>query len=341
MGQQPLSEEAAKAAVDAFLKTGSILGAAKELGLSRQGVQNRLDAAARMGLCKPRGEPNPSRWRPFESVVQARKEEFRRVKDAGDGRTIHRVAMADNGPYCLIALGDPHLDSPGTDLGLWERWIEPLDAGKHIHGLALGDWLDNWVGKLQHIWGSSETPAPEGWVLFEGYLDQIADHLLASVSGNHDDWSGYTDLLGYMMRQRGVLHRANSIRVGLAGPNGRTITIGMRHRFAGNSQWNPAHAVMKAAQMGWRDTLLIGGDKHISGDGLVRCPDSGKLTWAYQVAAFKVMDDYGDQLGLMDKHVSPAVAFVVDPRRADNDPQLITAFHEPDAAVDYLGFLRR
>jgi len=93
-------------------------------------------------------------------------------------------------------------------------------------------------------------------------------------------------------------------------------------------------------RVGWRDTILVGGDKHISGDGLVRDPDSGKLTWAYQVAAFKTHDDYGDQLGLMDKHVSPAVAFVIDPARPDHDPQLVTAFHDPEAAVAYLSFLR-
>lgn len=43
----------------------------------------------------------------------------------------------------------------------------------------------------------------------------------------------------------------------------------------------------------------------------------------------------------MDKHVSPAVAFVIDPSRDDTDPGLVTAFHDPQMAVDYLTFLRR
>lgn len=335
-----LTRQEMREAVDAVLETGSISGAARKLGLSRAAVQNRVDQAADEKMTAPRTEANVSRWRPFEDIVAARKGEFSRVKAAGDGRTLHPIPLADDGPFCLVALGDPHLDSPGTDLSLWDRWTNILDASSHVHGFPLGDWTDNWPRFLSFLYGKSEIPVPEAWILLEGYLDKLAPHFIASVSGNHDDWSGFTDLLGHLMRTRGVLHRHTSLRVALTTPKGRAITIGARHRFSGNSQWNPAHAVMKAAQMGWRDTILIGGDKHISGDGLVRDPDTGRLTWCYQVAAFKVVDDYGDELGLPDKHVSPAVAFVVDPARADDDPQLVTAFHDPEAAVRYLKMLR-
>lgn len=335
-----LSPKEMKDTVDALLKGGSVSGAAKILGMTRQSVQNRLDAARDAGLAEPRAQSNVSRWRPFEEIVTARKGEFSRVKGAGDGRKVHPIPLADDGPFCVVALGDPHLDSPGTDLNLWERWTAILDADQHVHGFPLGDWLDNWPRFLAFLYGRAETPAPEAWILLEGYLDRHAKDFIASVSGNHDDWSGYTDLLGHMMRERGVLHRHVSLRVALTTPSGRKVTIGARHRFSGNSQWNPAHAVMKAAQMGWRDTILIGGDKHISGDGLVRCPDTGRLTWCYQVAAFKILDEYGDELGLPDKHVSPAVAFVIEPIREDSDPQLVTPFHDPGAAVEYLRFLR-
>lgn len=321
---------------------GNISAMAREMKLERSTIRRRIARCAEDGLIEaPEFKPNRTRWRPFEEVVKARKDEYRRFADAGDGRTIRWVRLDDDEPFIIMPLGDPHLDSPGTDLDLWEHWCSFLDSENGVYGLPLGDWLDNWPRFLGFLYGTAETPAPEAWILFEGYLERYGHHFIASVSGNHDDWSGYTDLLGHMMAQKGVLHRQNSLRVGLRTPSGREITIGLRHRFMGNSQWNPAHAVMKAAQMGWRDTILVGGDKHISGDGLVRCPDTGKLTWAYQVAAFKVRDDYGDQLGLMDKHVSPAVAFVIDPRRKDTDPQLVTPFHDPEAALAYLEAIRR
>ena len=344
-----LDDALIKETASVYLKHGSNISAAsRELGISRQALHNRLSAAEKAGLLEPRpAEANLSRWRPWDELVGARKKEFARVKAAGDGRRIHPRPLADDGPFLAIPLGDPHLDSPGTDLGLWERWTldtiaKAQEAGvdAHLKLIGLGDWTDNWPRFLAFLYGYSETPAPEGWILLEGYLDRIAPYMEASVSGNHDDWSNPTDLLGKLMRDRGVLHRQCALRVGFQTPQGRMVTFGLRHRFLGNSQWNPAHAVTKAAQLGWRDTVLVGGDKHISGHGLVRCPDTGRLTWCYQVAAFKTHDDYGDQLGLLDKHVSPAVAMVIDPRRADDDPQLVTVFYEPEAAVDYLAFAR-
>lgn len=337
-----LSEKEMQEAVDALIKHGSFLRAAKAIGLSRPAFHNRIDQARKAGLTDiVRSGPNPPRWRPFPEVVAAQMDQFDRVRAAGDGRTLHTRHLADNGPFALFVLGDPHLDAPGTDLRLWERWCNHLNAARHVHALFLGDWLDNWVGKLQFLYGATDIPAPEGWILLKGYLERYGPHALGSCSGNHDDWSGYTDLLGHLMAEQGVLHRAVSLRLDLRTPSDRSITIGMRHRFPGSSQWNPAHAVMKAAELGWRDTILVGGDKHISGDGLVRCPDTGKLTWCYQVAAFKVIDDYGDLLGLANKHVSPAVAFVIDPSREANDPSLVQPFHDPEAAVEYLKFLRR
>ncbi len=53
------------------------------------------------------------------------------------------------------------------------------------------------------------------------------------------------------------------------------------------------------------------------------------------------MDDYADTLGLLEGHISPAVALVIDPRRPDTDPEMVKHFYEPESAVDYLNFLRR
>jgi hypothetical protein len=93
--------------------------------------------------------------------------------------------------------------------------------------------------------------------------------------------------------------------------------------------------------MGVRDTILLGGHTHVSGEAMEKDPMTGRLTFCFQVASFKTQDDYADQLGFLDRHVSPAVALVIDPGRADTDPELDKVFHEPEAGVDYLAFLRR
>lgn len=333
---RPMMEEAVKAVTS----HGSLKAAAAAMGLSRASLQNRIDAAAAEGLTKPRAEANPSRWRPGAEIVAARKAEFERYQKPGDARNATTIHLADDKPFCIVALGDPHLDSPGCDLNLWERWVGILDHTKHVHGYGGGDWLDNWIKPLQFLYATAETTAPEGWILLEHYLEQIGPHLIASVSGNHDDWSGHSDVLGMLMRKHGVTHRAKALRVVLKTPGGHEVSINSRHRWQGRSMWNEVHALKKAARMGMRDNILLGFDKHISGDTIEKDPMTGLLTFCYQVAAFKVVDDYADEHGFLDRHVSPAVALVIDPRRTNSDPERVKHFYEPEAAVAYLKFLR-
>jgi hypothetical protein len=328
-------------AVDAVLKHGSIKAASEAMGLHRATLQKRLDHAAEEGLTAPRRvESNPSRWRPGAEIVAARKAEFERLQASVryDGNIIHRP---DDGPFCILFFGDEHLDNPGTDLKLWEHWISFLDRRTHITGWSMGDVLDSWLKVLAHLYGQSETPAPEGYILLEHYLEQIGEDLDCSIGGNHDAWAGNNDVLGAMMEKYGVLHRNNSLRVRYKCPGGREITIHGRHSWAGRSQWSEVHALKKAARLGVRDTILVGGHTHVSGEGLEKDPITGKYTYVYQVASYKLIDDYADTLGLLDRHHSPAIACVIDPRRADTDPELVKHFFDPAPAVDYLNHLRR
>ena len=330
----------AQEAIDAVLKHGSVRAASEAMGLSRRTIAVRLDYGAAHGMTKPRAQANPSRWRPGEEIVAARKAEFERVKASVryDGNLIHRP---DDGPFMLLVFGDEHLDNPGTDLALWEHWISFLNRSKHITGWSMGDVLDSWLKVLSHLYGQAETGAPEGWILLQHYMDQIGEDLDCSIGGNHDAWAGNNDVLAMIMDQHGVMHRNTSLRVRYRCPNGREITVHGRHSWSGRSQWSEVHALKKAARLGVRDTILLGGHTHVSGESVEKDPVTGKYTFVYQVASFKIYDDYADTLGLMDRHTSPAVALVIDPRRADNDPELVKHFFDPKSGADYLAFLRR
>jgi hypothetical protein len=329
------------AATRAVLEEGNVTAAARKLGIPRATLQHQLKIAVRAGYTVPRTQSNPSRWRPGAEIVAARKAEFERVRNSGPNRDGNVIFRPDDGPFMLIMLGDEHLDNPGTDLNLWERWIGYLNRAKHITGWSLGDVLDSWLKPLAHLYANSETPAPEGWILLQHYLDQIGSDLDCSVAGNHDKWAGANDVLGMLMEQHGVMHRADSLRVAYRCPNGREITVNARHTWPGRSMWNEVHSIKRAARMGIRDTILVGGHTHVSGESTERDPMNGKISFCYQVASFKLVDDYADTLGFLDRNLSPAVALVIDPRRADNDPELVKHFYDPAPAADYLAFLRR
>jgi len=327
--------------VTAFLTAGSISGAARLLGLQRHAVQKRLDAAKAAGLIDAkRSGPNPPRWKPADEIIARRKEEFKRVRHAAPGHGLNVIDLPDDDPFMLIAFGDLHLDNPGTDLELFEHWASWLDRNERRRGALLGDVLDNWVKPLAYLYAQSETPAPEGWSLFEHYLEQIGPHLDLSVGGNHDAWNGGDELVARLMAERGILHRGTSLRAVYRTPAGRELTVHLRHSWPGRSQWNEVHGLKKAARMGVRDTILLGGHTHVSGESIEKDPITKRLTWCVQVASFKAVDDYADDLGLLDRACSPAAALVIDPGRADTDPELVKVFHDPAAADRYLKALR-
>lgn len=169
----------------------------------------------------------------------------------------------------------------------------------------------------------------------------IGEDLDCSIGGNHDAWAGNNDVLGMLMKKHGVMHRTNSLRVRYRCPNGREITVHGRHSWSGRSQWSEVHALKKAARLGVRDTILLGGHTHVSGESIEKDPTTGKCTFVFQVASFKKIDDYADTLGLLDRHTAPGVALVIDPRRQENDPELVKHFYDPEPASEYLAFLRR
>ena len=324
-----------------YLSTGeNVSEVARTLDMSRNSVRNRLTRAAEAGYLDPEllKRSNDSTHRSFERAVAAQKDQFNRVEKAGTYRTPRTVDLPDDKPFVLIALGDPHLDNKGTDLNLWDRWIEPLGED-NVRGVCLGDMTDNWLRFLGFLYANAESTEEDAWVLLQGYMEKIGPDLDALVGGNHDLWKN-EGALRYICEQFDVRYRAHGVTLAYRTPMGREITVGMRHRFAGHSQWNTVHAITKAAMMGWRANVLIGGDKHISGQNWVKDPVDGKITHCHQLAAFKVCDDYAESMGFQDQHITPAVALVIDPRFEDDDPRLIKTFHDAREAADYCEFLR-
>jgi transposase-like protein len=282
-----LSDEEMRGAVDALVSEGNISAAARKLGIHRASLINRLKRAEEAGISGPRRtQANPSRWRPGDEIVAARKAEFERLEASVryDGNIIHRP---DNGPFMLIALGDEHLDNPGTDLKLWERWIGFLDRAKHRHRLVHG----RRAGQLGQAARAPLRDRPDDRARRLDLARALhgADRRAPGRVGRREPrlleqrrrtcWA--------IMQRHGVLHRGNSARVRYRCPSGREITVHGRHSWPGRSMWSEVHALKRAARMGVRDTILLGGHTHVSGEGVEKDPVTGRYTFVYQVASFQ------------------------------------------------------
>lgn len=273
-----------------------------------------------------------------DELLERRKKQFARKAQAKLARKLIGIDVRIDGPVAIAHFGDPHVDDDGTDIALLERHVGIVNRTEGMFAANVGDYSNNWVGRLGRLYGEQATSAREAWVLVE-WLLQSCDWLYL-IGGNHDAWSGAADPVQWMKRQQGSLLEPNGARLGLRFPNGRTTRISARHDWPGHSQWNPAHGVAKAAQMGHADHILTCGHTHVSGYQVVKQPNDGLISHAIQVSSYKTFDRYAEEKGLRDQSIFMCPCTVIDPSYADSDPRHVTFIPDPEEAADYLTWKR-
>lgn len=344
MATPPLSPEKAREALMALQTHGSIVGAARALGLPRGTMEGRIRIAERMGVTANDPPPFevgelPDELPSADELIARRSKEFARKREAKEARHLIPVKVRIAGPIGLALVGDPHVDDPGTDIDLLRRHLALIKKHDSLLALGIGDYSNNWVGRLARLYGQQSLGAAEAWVLVEWLVRAVP--WLTLVSGNHDAWSGDGDPIRWMAKAARVQYESNGTRLGLNLPSGRSIRLNARHDFRGNSQWNLTHGIAKAAQMGWRDHILTAGHTHVSGIQVVRDPMSGLISHCVRIGSYKTHDRYADELGLPNQTFTVCPVVVVRPQFADDDNRLLTTFFEPETAADFLTWLRK
>ncbi len=322
-------------------ETGGLRAAGRALGMTHAAVGKRLAKLSTLSREEALHEIEelPSELPTAEELIARRRKQFSRKKAAAEARHLIKVQVKTDGPFALAIVGDPHIDDDGTDIELLERHIALFNKQEAMFPLGIGDYSNNWVGRLARLYGQQSVTAAEAWVLVEWLVKAVP--WLALVSGNHDNWSGDGDPIKWMAKNARVQYESNGARLGLTLPNGRVIRLNARHDFRGKSQWNTTHGISKAAQMGWRDHILTAGHTHVSGWQYQRDPMTGLISHCLRVGSYKRLDRYADELGLPDQTVSVCPVVLVRPQFADNDSRLLTPFLDPELAADVLTLLQK
>jgi hypothetical protein len=140
-----------------------------------------------------------------------------------------------------------------------------------------------------------------------------------------------------LMKRHGVRYREGAIRIALGFEElDRTIMVAVRHKWQGRSIYSPGHGLKRASMWGWRDNIMVGGHTHVDDYRLHVNPEDQFKTHGFQISAFKMFDKYADTHGLMGHKIAPVVDLVIDPRRADDDIELVKPFWDSRAAAAYL-----
>jgi hypothetical protein len=274
-----------------------------------------------------------------DELLERRKAQFARKAKSKEARRLIPVNVKLSGPIGIAHFGDPHVDDDGTDLALLQRHVDVVNRTEGLFAGNVGDFQNNWVGRLARLYGEQSTSAQESWVLAE-WLLRACDWLYI-IGGNHDAWSGSGDPLKWIARQQNALLEMHGARLELRLPSGRTARINARHDFKGHSMWNTAHGPAKAVQMGWRDHILTCGHKHTSGYQVLKDPATGLISHAIRAASYKTYDRYADEMNLPDQSIFVCPVTIIDPAYAENDPRFVTTIFDPEEGADFLTWKRR
>lgn len=358
-----------KQAVEAFRENSyNATATAHALGVSRPLIQRRIRRARELGLLaederfpddrsapKDKAEeegPEPDRPlfsvpgipdpdRPVDELLDYMLRRFDRVHAAETAKSLVRVPIHDSGPVGIAFIGDPHLDNQGCHLRKLMDDINTIKATPGMMAGSIGDYRDNWVGRLSKLYAQTDVTESEGRKLVEWFFTQIP--WLFLIAGNHDLWNCEGgNVLDYITRIGQVPGRFEKydLRMKLEHPNGRTFTIHARHDFPGGSQFNPAHGLVKETLWNYRDHILVCGDRHHSGYAPVwhNDPDP-RLCHAIRVGTYKWHDTYAQEKGFKWSNYAPSAAVVIDPD--DEDPvSCISYFPSVKQASDFLTWKR-
>jgi len=335
-----LTKEDILKTIEVYESAGSKRQAAKLLGIDRHTLRRRLEAAEDIGISVGLSFPElPSDTMSEEDLLEKRKKQFLLKKEAEESRKLIPIKVTIDGPIGILFFGDPHLDDDGTDIISLEKHANLVRNNEALYGACPGDFNNNWVGRLARLWDQQSINAKESLMLTH-WITSLVKNWMFIISGNHDCWLGQHDPIRWIAAQSGIIREDYGVRISLNFPNEKQIRINARHDFNGQSQWNPAHAIMKAAQMGFKDHILVGAHRHISGYGKVLCPSSGIISHCCQVSSYKIYDNFKKERNFPDHHISPCALFIINPY-AKEECSLIHQFDDPELGVDFLKFLRK
>jgi len=191
MAQPPLPESVLRETLDLVREHGGVSAAAIAAGLPRGTFESRYQRARVWAEAqaappeKPFAAPVlPEDVPTADELIARRRKQFERKSAAHDARALVPVRVTVDGPFGLALMGDPHVDDDGTDIALLERHVAIINRTEGLLAGNIGDYSNNWVGRLARLYGEQSLSAQEAWVLVEWLVRSV--HWLFLIGGNHD-----------------------------------------------------------------------------------------------------------------------------------------------------------
>ena len=343
-----VTDEEAREAWESVFKIKNRAEAGRRTGISATTLQHRVTVAMeRFNLPHPSAEiahaafkaaPIPSKERSIEELIKHRVEESRRSREWEDATKLIEIEIRTPGPVGFMVFGDPHIDSPGADFELLKNHVELAKARRDtVFAINVGDYRDNWIGRLGRLYSQTTVSAKEGWKLTEWLIQSMS--WVALIRGNHDAWCGDNDPLDWIARGADVgVDMANGVRLALRHPNEAVTRLHVRHDFPGNSLYNPLHALKRETLHGYRDHIIVAGHRHEGADAGDMI--GGLAVQMVRVSGYKVSDSFRHEKHFPVRNLHPAALIIVDPDEPDGSRARAWAAPTVEKGIEYLDIMR-
>jgi hypothetical protein len=212
-----------------------------------------------------------------------------------------RVEIDADGPVGIAFFGDQHLDAPGCGLAQAEADARLVAQTPGLYAILTGDINDLARLKPFGAMGRQVNPA-DGLIATRYYLDLFAGKVIASHTGNHDEWlSKCSSLPGFgdVANAAGVVwteHRANvSLSVGE-----EEYILYTAHQGQHNSTMNLTHSNFRALERcddvpAEADVIVI---SHSHCRSVETRPWKGKDRVAIRPGSYKIVDGLYNRMGM-------------------------------------------
>jgi len=318
-------------------------------------IRDRIGVAAKPTTVERKDLPSFDRWDmpgekpddlgyddldddiPIEDLINDRKERFKRLDGKKTRRHTRRVQVKLPGPVAITHFGDPHVDDDGCNWPELLRTVEVVSKTEGMFAGNIGDTTNNWVGRLQRLWGHQSTTVDEAIRLAHWLFHSVP--WMYCVLGNHDKWNHGAQLLRYLTQGAKIaVFAENTARVELEFPKGDPLRVVARHDFKGSSIWNRAHGPLRESKLNpWGD-IYISGHRHIWVSHHEEGTD-GKPRHALIVRGFKAYDEYAETLGFYEHQHGESVTTILDPTHP-SPMQRVQVVWDVEEAADILTWKR-
>lgn len=266
--------------------------------------------------------PNPNE--PIHEILKRAEEHYQRQRTFRDAATWQQISVNEMLPIGIALMGDPHIDDPGCNLPLLRRDINLISGTEGCYAINVGDYTNNWVGRLTRLFANHELSQASARRLIKWLLIETGINWLAVILGNHDEWNEGGEIIRQMCSTRvNIPVHDWQAKLELVFPNKATCRINAAHDFKGRSIYTPVHGLKREAI--WHQDgahLMVAGHIHFGGIEQCELP-GGHNPWLARVRGYKEMDPHALVNGYHEGQHFASVLAIVDPLAEESDRVLL------------------